>query len=1106
MITFEQFLERVSLYPDEDQMRAINADVNCVVSAGAGSGKTMVLSYRFVRLVLERKARFDQILTLTFTRKAAREMHERIHDHLFLCTDDEEIRSQLASFSSAPISTIDAFCTQVLKGSAHEHGLSPEFQVDDEANLDLARRVAVELLEKTPQDRGARMLSILYSPDAIEEVLLSLSKKYPMGVEFEAKRVADEIRTKIREEYQRLRTAFEEFLVYYQNLVRGGTRTYEIPEKIAEFTQMWLKIFEEGEEEAILKALVGNLGYFDKIRSNETNESLVSIRESREKYLDIRKRLAVCAAFFLNEENLEPVVEFVAKFLEGHRIQKRAASIVTFADISNLAIKSLTDDKELRAFYKQAYRYIMIDEFQDNNEEQKHLLYLLAEKEGSEVDGIPSVADLSQDKLFFVGDEKQSIYRFRGSDVSVFKALAKELQGIGGMSVKLPKNYRSEPDLISWFNEIFPSIMKNESEPFEADFEPLEFREPKEGIDPKITLAIKPYVKNPEPAGEAMAEPSLAEAYHLAKKIRHILTSDEYLIPTKNGSPRKPEPNEIAILLRSTSNQYHLERALRLFSIPYTVQIARSLFLEAIINDFHAMLQLLIHPSDRLSYAVVLRSPFCFIDDSALVELLQSEELFTVVDTLSEVDKKKMVRMKHFFEDLKEAATVQRLERLIFMLWHESGYAHHYIQNPDYHSDIEHYELLYRLAQTFQEKGRTLSEFLDYLRNRLGRNERPDEMDLIKETKEGVQIMSVHKAKGLEFPIVIVANAGVTILGGGNSPPSNYPYPLPDFFDQMILMGEKGEEKQIGNIDELFNDKTSGSQELAELKRLLYVALTRAETHLIISGYFHRNNRNFKGKLSSFLQHLCKALGIENPEDPSLEHGKVRLELIEDVPSDVFYRDLEADVPIEELKPWYESVDAPYQAEALRYAVTALAPEVERTFVKELPAIASDVFLGEKECSALFGTFVHRLIEAHLKKEDLSDPLFYMEDSFKELLTTRETEAVLSDALLLSDNFIHSRLCVDEVLDHPFKSEMSFFSRLQHEGRTVVAEGVIDLLVDRGDEILVIDFKSDRFVDEEVHRFQIETYIDAARRLYKKKTSGLIVYLRDIARSIRYEG
>ena len=1103
MITFERFLERVSLYPDEDQMKAINADVNCVVSAGAGSGKTMVLSYRFVRLVLERKARFDQILTLTFTRKAAREMHRRIHDHLSLCSkDDDEIQAQLASFSSAPISTIDAFCAQVLKGSAHEHGLSPEFQVDDKANLNLARRVAIELLEEVPQNRGAKLLSGIYSPnDLVEEVLLVLSKKYPMGVEFEAKRVADEIQTAVRKKYQRMLVRFEWLLTTFQDLARGSK--LKTLQKIAEFTEAWLKLLEEGEEEAIPNALVGNLGYFNRVGTDKTNPTLVAIRELQEEYLDIREKLAICAVFFLDEEEFASVVEFVARFLEGHRVRKRAASIVTYADVSSLAVKTLVNDKKLRAFYKQAYRYIMIDEFQDNNEEQKHLLYLLAEKEGSEVDGIPSVADLSRDKLFFVGDEKQSIYRFRGSDVSVFKALAKELQGIGGMSVKLPRNYRSEPGLITWYNEIFPSIMKNEGEPFEADFEPLAFREPKEGIGPKITLAIKPYVKNAEPDEEELAEDSLAEAYHLAAKIDHILNGDEYLIPSENGL-RRPKPHDIAILMRTTSNQLHLERALRLFSIPYTVVMARSFFLEAITNDFYAMLQLLIHPSDRLSYAVVLRSPFCFINDSALVDLLQSEELFTVVDTLCEVDKKKMVYMKRFFENLKEAATVQRLERLIFMLWHESGYAHHYIQNRHYHAYIEHYELIYRLAQTFQEEGRTLSEFLDYLRERLGRNERLEEMDLIREKEEGIQIMSVHQAKGLEFPIVILANAGGGIRNQGKKLSTILGHSLPDYLDATIVTSELGKVERVSNVADLF-DEGEAPQELAELKRLLYVALTRAETHLVISGSFHEKNRNIDGKERTFLLLLCQALGID-PYDPKLERGKILFELIKDVASDVFYQDRKADVPIDELKPWYESVDAPYQAEALRYAVTALAPEVERTFVKELPSIASDVFLGEKECSALFGTFVHRLIEARLMKEDLFDPLFYMEDSFKELLTKRETEAVLSDALLLSDNFIHSRLCVNEVLGHPFKSEMSFFSRLQHEGRTVVAEGAIDLLVDRGDEILVIDFKSDRFVDEEAHRFQIETYIDAARRLYKKKTRGLIVYLRDIAESIRYEG
>ncbi|NLZ76578.1 MAG: UvrD-helicase domain-containing protein, partial [Spirochaetales bacterium] len=1033
-----------------------------------------------------------------------REMHRRIHDHLSLCNDDEEIRSQLASFSSAPISTIDAFCAQVLKGSAHEHGLSPEFRVDDEANLDLARRVARELLEAIPQNQGAKLLSGIYSPnDLVEEVLLVLSKNYPMGVEFEAKRVADEIRTAVREAYQRMLVRFEWLLTTFQDLVPGGTG--KTIEKIAGFTQIWLKLLEEGDEEAIWKALVGNLGYFNRIRSNATNPTLVAIREAQEEYLDIRRKLAVCAAFFLNEENLEPIVEFVAKFLEEHRVQKRATSIVTFADVSSLAVKTLTDDKELRAFYKQAYRYIMIDEFQDNNEEQKHLLYLLAEKERSEADGIPGVSDLSRDKLFFVGDEKQSIYRFRGSDVSVFKMLAKELRAIGGVSVKLPRNYRSEPGLITWFNEIFPSIMKNGGEPFEADFEPLEFREPKEGIDPKITLAIKPYAAGAEPDEEEPAEDSLAEAYHLAAKIDHILNGDEYLIPSKNGPPRKPKPHEIAILLRSTSNQLHLERALRLFSIPYTVLMARSFFLEAITNDFYAMLQLLVHPSDRLSYAVVLRSPFCSIDDGALVDLLQSEELFTVVDTLSEVDRSKLLQTKSFFEELKEAATVQRLERLVFMLWHESGYAHHYIQNPHYHAYIEHYELFYRLAQTFQEEGRTLSEFLDYLRERLGRNERLEEMDLIREKEEGVQIMSVHGAKGLEFPVVVLANAGSGVRSRGKKLSTISGYSLPNHLDAAIVTGELGKVERIGTLADLFDEGEETARELAELKRLLYVALTRAETHLVISGAFHKQNRNIDGKKSTFLLLLCQALGID-PDNPSLEHGKILFELIEDVPSDVFYQDRDAEVPIEELKPWYERAKDPYRAQALRYAVTALAPEVERTFVKELPGIASDAFLGEKECSALFGTFVHRLIEAHLKKEDLSDPLFYMEDSFKELLTKRETEAVLSDALLLSDNFIHSPLCMDEVLGHPFTSEMSFFSRLRHEDRTVVAEGAIDLLVDQGDEILVIDFKSDRFVDEEAHRFQIETYIDAARRLYKKKTRGLIVYLREIAASISYEG
>ena len=1100
MITFDQFLNDVPFYPDADQLKAINADTNCVVSAGAGSGKTMVLSYRFVRLVLERKARFDQILTLTFTRKAAREMHQRIHEYLFRCKEDEEIRSQLASFSNAPISTIDSFCAQVVKSNAYEYGLSGEFKVDDEENLTLARRVAIELLEENPQDPGAKILSSIYSPDVIiEDVLLKLSTRYPLGSTFD-EQIVDEIRRAVDEEYKTLLNHFETYLIRYQGLAAGGGgKTHQ---KIAEFTTTFLALLETAEGESLWRVFTGRLGYFTKVGSNVKDEALVLIRDSQEEYGEIRKKLAICSAFFLNEDHLRAVVAFVARFLKEHRTRKRASSVVSFSDISHLAVKTLTDNKELRAYYKETFRYIMIDEFQDNNEEQKQLLYLLAEQEGHEGDGIPTAANLAPDKLFFVGDEKQSIYRFRGSDVSVFKALSDELKAIGGQSVQLPKNYRSEPELITWFNEVFPSIMTHEGQSFEADFEPLEFRQAQEGIDPKITLAIKPYVVSTDDEEEEVAESSLAEAYYLAQKIDEILKGDEYLIPSRSGA-RKPEPHDIAILLRSTSSQLHFERALRLFSIPYTVQMARSLFLEAITNDFYALLQLLLYPSDTLSYAVVLRSPFCFINDSALADLLQ-EELFTPVVSLSEIDRKKLLNLKAFFEELKEAATLQRLERLVFMLWHESGYAHYYLQNPNYHAYIEHYELLYRVAQTFGEEGKTLSDFLDYLRERLGQNERLEELDLIKEKEEGVQIMSVHKSKGLEFPIVIVANAGSKGRGDDTTLSSVLGYTLPNYLDETIEVSERGKKEQVKNIDGLFDEGVLAQQEYAELKRLLYVAVTRAETHLIISGSFNRQNRSIDGTRSTFLLLLAQALGID-PDIPSLEHDKIAFDIIEDVPATEFYRTTAAKISIEERRSWYETVEGPYKGQTLRYAVTALAPETEFSFTNALPEITSDSFLIEKEYGAHFGTFVHRLIEANLAKEDLTDPLFFMEEAFKAQLTKSEKESVLSDALLLSDHFIQSQLCKTEVLNHPFKTEMSFFSREEHDGRTVVVEGAIDLLVDQGDEIVVIDFKSDRFVDEEAHRFQIETYISAAQRLYKKKTRGLIVYLRDVEQSIHYE-
>jgi hypothetical protein len=243
----------------------------------------------------------------------------------------------------------------------------------------------------------------------------------------------------------------------------------------------------------------------------------------------------------------------------------------------------------------------------------------------------PSVDRLDRGKLFFVGDEKQSIYLFRGADVSVFKQLKHELGSAGGVSLSLNTNYRSEPRLIDHLNDLFKRVMNNDGQPWEADFSPLSTRMPSPGIAPSITFCFKPMHSEDAAADEPdsddedggeLAHASEAEAVHLADLIATMLDSDSYLIPDGAGGRRRPAPNDIAILLKSTGGQLSYERALRAKGIPYTLQIPRALLMEAPANDLYNLLQLALYPEDRLAYVASLRSPFCRMSDTGVLAVI----------------------------------------------------------------------------------------------------------------------------------------------------------------------------------------------------------------------------------------------------------------------------------------------------------------------------------------------------------------------------------------------------------------------------------------------------------------------------------------------------
>lgn len=1099
MSNFEDFLVQNEARLDEHQLEAVYCDQNCVVSAGAGSGKTTVLSYRFLRLVLQGKADVNQILTLTFTRKAAREMQQRIHHHLLSFRHDRDIERQLAMFNEASISTLDSFCSQIVRSDSIRYGIAQDFVIDDEQTLKNTRRCATELLDAWPQSEGARILSGLYNPDIlVDEVLVTLAGNaycLPKQLVSGAK---ERILSAVQSVYEQCWARFTVLLDSYANLTDNSKTVQTAKESALLFTSA---LHSADSLEETHRILCSNLGYFRK-PGNGKAEQLLYIKETIDELNQLRKQLCIALSIQLGSSQLEAVLCFIEEFIASVQRQKRQSGVLTFADVASLAVDILANNKSLRRYYKQAYKYIMIDEFQDNNEQQKELLYLLSEQLDREGDGIPLARDLKTDKLFFVGDEKQSIYRFRGSDVSVFKRLSSELTANGGRYIQLATNYRSEPALIQWFNTLFPLVMQNNGEAYEADFSPLMYRSASPGVQSKCTILVKPYEENSDEDEEDAGDAD-AEAFAVASLIDEMLNTDSYLIPSQEGL-RRPMSSDIALLLRTTSSQLSFEKALRRFSIPYTVQAARSLMLEAPANDMYAMLQLLLYPDDRHAYLTVLRSPFCNLSDYAMTQLSDTE-LFETSEAIEAEDRDRLDAVRDVYQNLKQASAHASLSSLLSILWYESGYYLSLVAKPSYQVYTEHYMFLHRLAQLHQQQGKSLSQFVDFLRDNLAQNEKINDFEILKEQEEGVQILSIHKSKGLEFPIVVVANTGSKGKADVDLISTYQGVSIPHYLATPYHVSET-KEATARHAGQLLDKGTEAQLNRAELKRLLYVALTRARTHVVFSGCFTRQNRTpaEDGGASTLLLMLTQALGVDC-DAPFLQQGIVTVQAIPSIPESLLYDQLEEPEQafrerIESASSWYDVKQRPYELRPIRYAVTALHEMVYAQEAKALPSLACDSFL-EESLAADFGTFVHRLCEQRVLGREV-DPAALLPPS----LEGAAAKQVIADALSLCDGFVASPWYKREVEPYPVSCEVGFFSLVEHEGRAVAAEGSVDLLVKQEDHYLVVDFKTDRFRDEAVYRFQVETYMQAMARIYQCPVKGCVVYLRDVRDIVVWEG
>ncbi|MDR2792594.1 MAG: UvrD-helicase domain-containing protein [Treponema sp.] len=1157
---------------DHNQDAAYRVDENAAISAGAGSGKTTVLAERYVRLVTERGFKVHEVLTLTFTRKAAAEMRERIFNRLS-ASEHPFAKEALAQFDQARISTLDSFCSSLARGVSYRYGIAGDFRVDDSELATIAEETAIEIIMRDRNNADkAGVISRLVSSRSFETIVKDLFAdlaatsfslvKQDSYAEFAKKQIAVVSEEALRH-INIIRICCEK--IASLDDAASKSETLKKAKEAARRTIPCSSLADFNEKH--LDQLIEIGGFFAGAASYTTPRSglkdrvLIELRdisvdsEGGPGLKNTAKKLIILAKTLQFREDILMIGKIFDDYKEKFLERKRQTGILSFHDTLEMAVDVLLNDLGLRNFYKGRIKAVMIDEFQDNNELQKQLLYLLSEKDGEGTAGtLPESRGLNPKKLFFVGDEKQSIYRFRGADVAVFRGLSGELQS---SSISLNTNYRSTPELVAFFNAVFPAVFGQAGEAFEAEFSSVESAPNKKASS--IT-PVEIYVQEVQrgekdtqtgtvsgAAGGQKISKDLSEALYVAERIVRGIEAGTCTF------------HDVAVLFRSTSHQNEYERVFREAGIPFVAADPRGVYVEAPANDFYAMLRLALYPLDRNAYATVLRSPFVKLGDESVFRILLDNPNTPFPDDApdrwfhEETEKARFDHGKQVFDELKTRIDLEPITSVLTFLWYKSGYRTFMLTHKEMRPNVGHFEYLYNLALGADQRQMSMSAFLNRLDPLVGTTAKTETGE-VPDVDNEVLFLTVHKSKGLEFPVVILAGMG----GLGQGDRNSAPYYLSKEFGPVINMKSDTRSRNESAVNYFYEKEKEyiQKQEDAEIKRLFYVATTRAERQLFMFGSrvitvnlekalegaladggestraealvrlpalsgnarsffdllalglnaaYTKNTKN--NEASGYPQPLYNIFSIETP-DYAEYHARIRRlhehmeRLLE---KDHAKSTLDADdfytmqgKSLSEPRTLFTTPAAMEEAGTFSY------PAVVHGWLEPLPHFQCDGFLKEnRERKKSFGTLCHRLIAHLFTAAGDSDG----ETSLREtrLLFPDENaariQALSGEASALAKRFLISELGKEASTAEPRTSEFPFLlpiSRFATNDRIVIVQGQIDLMYEYNGQCTIIDFKTDNEIRPENHRFQLACYKRAASAFSDLPPRIMLVYLRNM--------
>lgn len=1120
------------------QLPAVEETRSAVVSAGAGSGKTRVLAVRYLHLVKERGIPPERILCMTFTKKAAAEMSERIRAMLAACAvDDDDFKKALEAFPSSRVSTLDSFCSEVARDGCARWGVPPDFAVDKDPG-DLGA-LAIEFLLERRDDPVAASFIAASGFEKAAEALAALAggREGLIATDrpFDPDSQAAALGALLADAHGQALELLRGGLALDDAGVKGAMAWLEAAGAFAPEPPAANDAEALGAAAAAYRALAG-------LRlSTGKAEAAVYYNEAGKRVRPLLS-MAALACDALADGRRSRALDLLREFVALAADARAASGSLTFADVAAIALRTLETDLTLRDWYKSRYDAIMVDEFQDDNELQKRVLYCLAERRDRTDPGRgPAVGpgDLEPGVLFFVGDEKQSIYKFRGADVTVFRGLAAELASAPGGSGNhgLDVNWRSEPGLIDFFNATFARVMPApddaSAQPFEARFSSLGSGPATPGVEPTVA-----YLESYEPEDGDYLPSSEAEAWRIAELARSIV-DDGRIVAAKGPDGRKvARPcrwEDIAILFRSTASQNVVERYLRLLGVPYTAASTAGLYAESILGDLYAMLRLAVYPDDRLACAAVLRGPFARLSDDSVFSLLSDGEgcaLDRDGDGLPPDDRARLAAARETWRGLRSMADREPLRALVEYLWYGRGLRWNALKDLQTTAFLEHFDYAWSLAAAADARGDRLVDLVSSLEATIGRLDRFDE-NVSKESARGVSLMTVHLSKGLEFPVVILPDLDATGRNGLRSPVE----PSGRFGPSMRLLGRDDDPADpIAELCSALRKHERGEgdeamdEDLAETTRLFYVACTRAVSRLYLVGKVPRSadaaGRSFRGLFIRAWPWAGPAsLGDEEflsdrPGDAPPYLGveyvppRTKLDYVGLVGSEAADQARGGGSGASRMAASAAAAVRAVPRRRGRWAVTQAAERIAEKSPRvqsAAPPVDAAAEAAESAEGSLreteFGTLCHQFVEALLARPgEPPEPSGPVAVSLARLPKGR-ADLVRAEALALAEGFVRSERGRAAIAARSakasegtvFEMEYPFVWRAaagQAGAFPIALTGSIDLVYGDRTGLWVVDFKTDRVVAPSRHAFQLAVYRDAAEAMFGRPARAVVHYLR----------